>query len=61
MTVLPSVICTICGKSVAPELCRLDEHSTPVHKGCYATKILKGEQQSSAIAAERAGFPGDGK
>jgi hypothetical protein len=35
MTVLPTLTCSLCGKSVAPESCKLDEDGAPVHKHCY--------------------------
>jgi hypothetical protein len=58
MTVLPSLMCAICGKSIAPESCQLDQHDAPVHKSCYAKKILMGEHSSSATQHRKA-LPGD--
>lgn len=58
MTVLPSLMCAICGKSIAPESCKLDEDNAPVHKGCYAKKILMGTPSSSATLRRKAS-PGD--
>lgn len=52
MTVLPSLNCAICGRSVAPEMCTLDKLSAPVHKSCYAKKILMGEAAASADPPE---------
>jgi hypothetical protein len=39
-------LCWICGKSVALEDCRVDEHGLPVHEECYVVKIATSRDTS---------------
>ena len=35
------VSCAICRKPLPLELCKTDEHGTPVHENCYVKKVAK--------------------
>lgn len=35
----PNQVCWICGKPVALETCKTDEHGSAVHEQCYAAKV----------------------
>jgi hypothetical protein len=34
-------VCWICGKAVALEDCKVDEHGLPVHDNCYVAKVAR--------------------
>ena len=38
------MICWICGRSLQPEECKLDEHGLSVHGDCYAATVSSAQQ-----------------
>jgi hypothetical protein len=41
-------VCWICGKSLALEDCKVDEHGLPVHDNCYVAKVSRSDRDDSA-------------
>ena len=47
--------CSICGKVVELERCKIDERGKPVHDECYIGKMTKGKDEKSHTGKQHQG------
>ncbi len=45
-----TVNCSMCGKPVALEECKSDDHGHPVHEDCYVAEVVVAAQKKSAAS-----------